>query len=258
MLLKARTAVAALAVGVLSLTACGGSSSEDSASAFVNDGALTVCTAVPYDPFEYVEDGEYTGFDIELSREIATGLGLELQVQNVSFDGLQSGTVLAAGQCDMIAAAMSITDEREDKLAFSDPYYESFQSLLVPADSAVAGFDDLSGRKLGVQQGTTGALYAQDNTAEDTEVVSFESEGELFQALGAGTVDAVLQDLPVNQNHTDGGKFTIAATYETDEVYGFAMRKTGSEELVSQVNEQLTALRDNGMYQELHEKYFAE
>ena len=259
MLHKARTAaVAVLAAGALSLTACGGGTEEETGLALVNDGSLTVCSNIPFEPFEYVVDGEYTGFDIDLSREIATGMGLDYEVQNVGFDGLQSGTVLAARQCDMIAAAMTVTDERADKLAFSDPYYDSLQSLLVKADSGIASLADLAGKKVGVQQGTTGESYARDNAPDDAEVMSFQTDAELFQSLQAGGVDAVLQDLPVNQDHTEDGKFTVAATFETGEVYAFAMKKSGSEELAAQINEQLANLKDNGKYQELYDKYFTE
>ena len=259
MLHKARTAVVAvLAAGALSLTACGGGTEEESGLAMVNDGSLTVCSNVPFEPFEYVVDGEYTGFDIDLTREIAKGMGLEYQVQNVGFDGLQSGTVLAARQCDMIAAAMTVTDERADKLAFSDPYYDSLQSILVKSDSGIASLEDLAGKKVGVQQGTTGESYARDNVPADAEVMSFQTDAELFQSLQAGGVDAVLQDLPVNQDHTEDGKFTVAATFETGEVYAFAMKKSGSEELAEQVNTQLAELRENGKYQELYDKYFTQ
>ena len=254
---KVRTTLTALlAVGALSLTACGGEAdSAEAGFSTVNEGSLTVCSNVPFEPFEYVVDGEYTGFDIELTREIAKGLGLDHEVQNVGFDGLQSGTVLAARQCDMIAAAMSITDERAEKLAFSDPYYDSPQTLLVPADSPVASVADLAGKKVGVQQGTTGESYAREN-AVDAEIMSFQTDAELFQGLQAGNIDAVLQDHAVNQDHTEDGKFRISATFETGESYGLAMKKDGSEELVAKVNEQLAALRENGKYQELHDRFF--
>ncbi|MBD8044435.1 basic amino acid ABC transporter substrate-binding protein [Arthrobacter sp. Sa2BUA2] len=258
---KARKAVAAvLAIGALSLSACssGSDSADDSGLDLVRAGTLTVCSNVPFQPFEYVNDkGEYTGFDMDLTREIAAGMGLDWTVQNVSFDGLQSGTVLAASQCDLIAAAMSITPERTEKLAFSEPYYDSLQSLLVPADSAVTSLEDLRGKKVGVQQGTTGESYARAN-ADGVEVVSFQTDAELFPALQAGAVDAVLQDLPVNLDHTDGGAFTIVATYETDEAYGFAMKKQGSEDLVAAINAELAELRANGKYQEIYDRYFSE
>src|SRR5690606_41572908 len=120
------------------------------------DGTLTVCPALPYPPFE-VEDSSaesgYSGFDMDVMQEIATRLDLTLSVQDVSFDALQSGAVLGAGQCDVGASAMTITEERAQNLDFSDPYYDSLQSLLVPADSGVTSLDNFSG-SLGVQQGT--------------------------------------------------------------------------------------------------------
>ena len=257
---KARSSVlAAAALSALALSACGGGSdsASDSGMNLVSEGKLTVCSDIPYPPFEYEENGEYVGFDMDLVKEIASGMGLEASIQDVGFDGLQGGTVLAAGQCDLGASAMTITEERQKNLTFSDPYYDSLQSILVPEGSDITGIEDLAGKKVGVQQGTTGEAYARDNAA-DAEIISYPSDAELFPALQAGNVDAVLQDLPVNLGHTQEGAFTIAAKFETDESYGFAMAKTGSEELVTAVNEQLATLRDNGKYQEIYDKYFTE
>ena len=257
---KARSSVlAAAALSALALSACGGGNdtASDSGMNLVSEGKLTVCSDIPYPPFEYEENGEYVGFDMDLVKEIASGMGLEASIQDVGFDGLQGGTVLAAGQCDLGASAMTITEERQKNLAFSDPYYDSLQSILVPEGSDITAIEDLAGKKVGVQQGTTGEAYARDN-APDAEIISYPSDAELFPALQAGNVDAVLQDLPVNLGHTQEGAFTIAAKFETDESYGFAMAKTGSEELVTAVNEQLATLRDNGKYQEIYDKYFTE
>jgi polar amino acid transport system substrate-binding protein len=256
--------LAALAAGTLALSACGGGSDEPGATgeagglSLVNEGALTVCSDIPYPPFEFEENGEYTGFDMDLMREIASGMDLELEVQDVGFDALQSGAVIAAGQCDVAASAVTITEDREKNLTFSEPYYDSLQSLLVPADSDVKSIEDLAGKSVGVQQGTTGATYTRENVPEDTKVVDFPSDAEMYAAIQAGNVDALLQDLPVNLGHTEDGQFTIAEEYKTDEQYGFAFAKEGSEELVSAVNEQLSELRDNGKYQEIYDTYFAE
>ncbi|MHA7188980.1 transporter substrate-binding domain-containing protein [Arthrobacter sp. MDT2-16] len=262
MLSKKPAMLAALAAGALALSACGGGS-DDAGSAeasgldLVSEGTLTVCSDIPYPPFEYEENGEYTGFDMDLMKEIASGMGLELAVQDVGFDGLQSGAVLGARQCDIGASAVTITEERQANLAFSDPYYDSLQSILVPTDSDIASIDDLAGKQVGVQQGTTGATYAAEK-APEAELVQFPSDAEMYAAIQAGNVDALLQDLPVNLGHTEDGAFTIAEELPTDEQYGFIMSKEGSEELVAAVNEQLTALRDNGKYQEIYDSYFAE
>jgi polar amino acid transport system substrate-binding protein len=265
--LYAATAAAGL---VLSLAACGSEDGSDAGDAggdtassseldLVTDGTLTVCSDVPYAPFEDFDESSPTGFkgfDIDIVQSIADGLGLELAVKDASFDGLQSGLALNAGECDMAASAMTITEERAQNLAFSDGYYDSQQSLLVPADSDIATIADLDGRRVGVQQGTTGESYTNENAA-GAEIVSFPSDAELFQALQAGQIDAILQDLPANLPHTADGRFVIVEEYSTDETYGLAMKKDDTA-LVEAVNEQLTELRDSGEYDELYNKYFSE
>ncbi len=251
------------------LTACGsdddggsasddGGSSDDSGLTTVASGTLTVCSDVPYPPFEdFDESAEsgFKGFDIDIVQAIADGLELELEVKDSSFDALQSGQALNAGQCDMAASAMTITEERQASLDFSDGYYDSEQSLLVTEGSDIASIDDLDGVKVGVQQGTTGKAYAEEN-ATGADLISFPSDAEMFQAIKAGQVEALLQDLPVNINHQDAGGFSVVETYSTDESYGLAMKK-GNTELVEAVNEQLTAMREDGSYDEIYNSYFA-
>ena len=185
-------------------------------------------------------------------------MDLEVVVKDAGFDGLQSGASLAAGQCDMVASAMTITEEREENLDFSEPYYDSKQSLLAEAGGDVASIEDLDGQKVGVQQGTTGAQYAQDNVPEGAELVSFPSDAELYAALNSGGVAAVLQDLPVNLDHTDDGAYEIVEEYDTDESYGFAVKEEGSEDLLKAINENLQELRDSGEYDTIYEKYFSD
>ncbi len=260
---RALAAGAALALG-LSASACGsddgsqdsGSDTDSTQLETIEEGTLTVCSDIPYPPFEVQKAGEYTGFDMDLMKGIADGLGLEMVVQDSGFEGLQSGLSLNSNQCDIVASAMTITEEREANLDFTDPYYDSKQSLLVPADSDVASIDDLSGKKVGVQQGTTGKTYTQENAPEDAEIVSFPSDGEMFPAIKANQVEALLQDLPVNIEHTQDGDFKIVEEYNTDEQYGFAVRQ-GNTELLDAVNEQLQALRDDGKYDEIYDSYFS-
>lgn len=268
----ARTAktLAVLAAGALALSACGdggstgaGASPEASPGggsdlALITPGTLTVCSDIPYPPFEFEEGGEYTGFDMDIIREVAGGLGLDVAIKDVGFDGLQSGASLAAGQCDIGASAMTITEAREENIDFSEPYYDSLQSLLVPKDSEVKALADLAGKRVGVQQGTTGEAYAREHLPKDTEILAYPSDAELFPALQSGGVDAVLQDLPVNLGHTQDGAYTVVEKYETDEQYGFAVKEEGSEELLKAVNAQLAELRDSGKYQEIYDKYFTE
>jgi polar amino acid transport system substrate-binding protein len=251
------------------LTACGSDdggsdsagdsgSGDDSGLTTVSSGTLTVCSDVPYPPFEDFDDTSesgFKGFDIDIVQAIADGLELELAVKDSSFDALQSGQALNANQCDIAASAMTITEERQAALDFSDGYYDSQQSLLVAEDSDIASIDDLDGVKVGVQQGTTGKVYAEEN-ATGAELVSFPSDAEMFQAIKAGQVEALLQDLPVNINHQDQGGFAVVETYSTDESYGLAMKK-GNTALVDAVNEQLSEMREDGTYDEIYNTYFA-
>lgn len=268
--MRARLPLTFITASALALTACGGGGEDSSSTngsstdaggselALVEAGTLTVCSDIPYPPFEFEENGEYTGFDMDLIREIATGLDLELAVRDVGFDGLQSGVVMAAGDCDLGASAMTITEEREQNLDFSEPYYDSLQSLLVPEGSEISSIEDLAGKSVGVQQGTTGKTYTEENAPEGAEIRSYPSDAELFPALMSGGIDAILQDLPVNINHTQEGDFTIVEEFETDESYGFAVKEEGSEALLEAVNTQLAQLREDGTYQEIYDKYFSE
>ncbi|AXH97335.1 ABC transporter substrate-binding protein [Ornithinimicrobium avium] len=266
------TAVAGL---VLSLSACGsddgadagdtgtGTGTGDVAAAdldLVTDGTLTVCSDVPYPPFEDFDESApsgFSGFDIDIVQAVADGLGLDLAVKDSSFDGLQSGLSLNAGECDLAASAMTITDDRKKNLDFSEGYYDSLQSLLVPAGSDITAIGDLAGKKVGVQQGTTGEAYTKENAA-DADIIAFPSNAEMFQAIQAGQVAALLQDLPVNVDNAkkSDGKFEIVEEYDTEETYGLAIKK-GNTALVEAVDKQLGELRESGEYDTLYDKYFS-
>jgi polar amino acid transport system substrate-binding protein len=245
------------AAALVTLSACGSSSTTEGPGGvpLVNAGQLTVCSDLPYPPFDIQKGSTYTGFDLDLMEQIAKGIGVKMQVQDTGFDALQSGLTLNAGQCDIAASAMTITADREKNLDFSKPYYNSQQSLLVPDGSDIKSIDDLVGKKVGVQQGTTGESYTEENAPKGAQIVSFPSDGEMYQAIKAGQVDALLQDLPVNLVHQQDGGFTIVEQYSTGEQYGFAV-KQGNTELLNAVNEQLSKLRSNGTYDKLYNKYF--
>jgi len=261
--MNARSVTAVLAASVvgLSLTACGGGGggTTSSGAQLVKSGTLTVCSDVPYPPFEDFDKSSPTGFkgfDVDIVTQISKGMDLDLTIRDSSFDALQSGLALNSGQCDMAASAMTITPDREQNLDFSDGYYNSKQSLLVPDGSDIKSIDDLAGKKVGVQQGTTGKTYTEDNAPSDAQIVTFPSDAEMYQAIKAGQVDALLQDLPVNLNHQQAGGFEIVQTYDTNEEYGLAMKK-GNTNLVDDVNKQLDKMRQDGTYQQIYDKYFS-
>ena len=227
----------------------------------ITAGSLTICSDIPFKPFEY-EDAStptgYTGFDIDLMSAIAGQLNLKLVVVATDFDALQSGAALAAGQCDVGASAITITDARKANIDFSDPYYDSLQSLLVPVNSGITSLADLAGKRIGVQTGTTGETYATQNKPASATIVSFPSDGEEWPALQAGQVDALLQDYPVNNQHVkDDPSYVIVAKYQTDEQYGFAMAQGKNPALLQAINAALQTLRDNGTYTTIYDKYFS-
>lgn len=257
-------AAALAATAVLALTGCagggdtpGGDGGTADGLELVNPGTLTVCSEVPYPPFE-MEDGEggYTGFDLDLVAAIAKELDLKVDIQDVGFDGLQSGTTLIAGTCDFGASAMTITDARKANIDFADPYYDSLQSLLVPADSGIKSIEDLKGKNVAVQQGTTGENYAKENATGAT-LVQYPGDAEMWPALKAGQVDAILQDLPVNIEHEKADdSYTVVEEYDTDEQYGFAFPKGERTNLREAVNKALKDLRDSGEYDKIYDTYF--
>ena len=168
----------------------------------IQSGTLTVCSDIPYAPFEFEENGKQVGIDIDLVTAIATELDLKVSIKDTDFDGIFAA--LAAGQCDMVASSVSITDERKANNEFTQGYYEIQQSLLVRKADAdrYKSLTDLTGRTIGVQSGTTGEEYARSRLPPRASVRAFTGADELFTALKAGQIDGVLQDLPVNAYRT--------------------------------------------------------
>ncbi len=216
----------------------------------LNEGVLTVCTNPPYEPFEYEEDGQVVGLDMDIVNEVATDLGVELEIKITPFDGIQSGADLNSGNCDIVASGITITEEREEKMDFSDPYFDADQGLLVPADSGIATLEDLEGLTVGVQLATTGQTFANDNGLN---TVEFEDLGLQVEALRGGTVDAIINDIAVLGPFASDD-FEVGTTFPTGEQYGFGV-KTGSTALLDAVNATLERIVSDGTYEEIYTKY---
>lgn len=250
-----RLALPLLALTSLLLAACSSTSAGGGTAGdveLISAGELTMCTNPPYPPFEMKDGDQVVGLDVDVVSEVAQDLGVELVIVETGFDGIQSGAALDARQCDVAASGMTITEEREGKLDFSDPYFDANQGLLVAADSGIDGAD-LDGVKVGVQQATTGESYATD---QGWETVQYEDTGLQIQALRNGDVGAIINDIATLQEYVDD-EFVIGGEYETGEQYGLGV-KTGNTALLEAVNATLARIADDGTYQEIYATYFAE
>ena len=272
MTLRSRTLlpVALISAAALSLSACGseeepaeepGAAATDGGAPeveLVNEGVLTTCTHLPYEPFQFNQDGEVVGFDVDIVDEIAADLGVEQEIVDISFEVIQSGEALNAGQCDLAAAGMTINEVREQNLDFSDPYFDATQALITQAGSGIESFEDLSGQQLGVQTGTTGQQYAEENAPDDVELVVFDDLALLLQAVKSGRIPAAINDNTVLYDYVaDNPDLEVTAEFDTGEQYGIGVR-TGNEALLEQVNATLERIQEDGTYDELYEEWFGE
>jgi polar amino acid transport system substrate-binding protein len=261
--------LASLAALSFVVASCGGSSSSSDTTAAAStgtqelkftpiaEGKLTVCSDAPYEPFEFQnEDKTWTGFDMDIMTAIAQRYGLALEVTVQPFDGIWLAP--KAGTCDVVASSLTITEERATNAAFSEGYFDSFQSLLVrTADKdTLNSLASLSGKTVAVQTGTTGEEYAKTN-APDAKIQSFDDAAAMFLALESKQVDAVLQDFPINAFRAiKMGTSVVSIKFDTEsEKYGFAASQDNTE-LVKAINESLAEFRTNGVYDGIYKKYF--
>ncbi len=253
------TLLAALAVCAVAAFAAGCGSSDDSTTGGGGGGgeALTVGSDVPYPPFEEFGKSktEFKGFDIELVEAIAKKIGRTPEFKDTSFDTIFRD--LAQGKFDMVASATTITDEREETVDFTNPYYlPSAQSIVVKKGNSDLKTDkDLEGLVVGVQQGTTGEEYVEEEI-ETKELRTYPQGPDTIPALKAGTIDAVVIDRPVAENIIAADSdLEISGGIETEEQYGFVVQQ-GDEELLNELNDALKEVIDSGEYKTIYTKWF--
>jgi polar amino acid transport system substrate-binding protein len=223
----------------------------------VNGGQLTTCTHLPYEPFQFQQGNEIVGFDVEMIDMVAARLGVEQQIIDTPFDNIQSGADFDTGRCDLGAAAMTITDARRQNIDFSDPYFDATQALLVPATSGITDAAQLAGRRVGVQNSTTGQQYAQENIT-GAELVVFEDLGLLLTAVQTGDIDAAVADNgPLLDFARKNPGLAVTAEFSTNEQYGFGVRK-GNTALLQVINETISTSRTDGTYDRIYEKWFGQ
>lgn len=217
------------------------------------EGSLVVGSDIAFEPFEFIQDDEPVGFDIDLMDEIASRLGLEVEYVNASFDTIFGQ--LAGGEFDAIISAITITEEREQTISFSDPYFAANQAIAVTTGSDVTGPEDLAGLQVGVQAGTTGLDYASENFT-DSEIVEFPTSEGAFTALEAGQLDVVFIDLPVVAARAEtSDNVEQAAEVDTGELYGIGIQQD-NEALREAINGELAAIIEDGTYEQIYSEWF--
>ena len=238
---------------------------------------ITIGSDIPYRPFEYeTTDGELTGFDVDIAEAVfADQLGYDYEFIQTSFDTIIPS--LNNGNFRVIMSAMTINDERAEQVDFSDPYFTAYQTIVVREDSDISSTEDMRGIRVGVQKGTTGAAAAQtlkEDLDGELQINEYDQIPDAFSALLNNQVAAVINDNTVSAEFVDGegegqvrfveGEGAAAQEGEnappyltlTVENYGIAFRQD-DDEFREEVNEALTAIREDGTYDEIYSEYFA-
>lgn len=217
---------------------------------------VVMYTNAEFAPFEYFEGEKIVGVDADIAAEIAKDLGKELKIEHINFDSLVPS--LVEGKADFVAAGMTITPERQEEVDFSIAYVESIQNIISKNDAPIKSMDELKGKKIGVQLGTTGDLAISDAINLDdgdlkgsgSEVVQYKNALEAAQDLLAGRLDAVVIDkLPAEEIVKNNSNLSSVIFGDISESYGIAVQK-GNKELLDSINKTLQRLMDEGKVEE--------
>lgn len=261
-----------LTVAAFALVAAACGNSDNSASSTTEKGGsggsgesktLTICSDIPYEPMEMEATktktpSGYTGFDIDLVQAIADGAGRTLKVKVTPFDSIFAS--MDAGTCDAVVSSVTITDERKANMDFTAPYFDSNQSLMVLKENAskFKTMDDLAGKTIGVQSGTTGEEWVNSNKPSGATIKALPGAADLFAALEAKTIDAIVQDYPINAYRAlQDSNVVITQKIPTDEKYGMAVKK-GDTATLDLLDKGLEKAKSDGTYAKLYEQYFGE
>ncbi len=251
--MKKIVAFALVCVLAISLFAgCGSKSAGDDA----DKDTLIMATNAAFPPYEYVEGSDYEGIDVEIAQAIAKELGMELQIEDVEFGSIIGG--VQSGKFDMGMAGITVTDERKESVNFSDSYATGIQSVIVKEGSSIQSVDDItSSNKIGVQQDTTGDIYASDpddGYGEDA-VVRYNKGADAVQALLSDKVDCVIIDNePAKSFVASNSGLKILDTAYAEEDYAICVGKKNTE-LLNQINDALDKLKADGTIQKIVDKY---
>ena len=229
------------------------SETETAELSTVEPGKLIMSTNAAFPPYEMTTDsGEFEGIDIETAQAIADKLGLELQIDDRDFDAAL--LAVQQGKADMVMAGVTVTDERQNVMGFTDSYATGIQSIIVKEDSDIASVDDLAGKKIGTQRGTTGYLYCSDDFGDEN-VVAYDNGLTAVQMLNNGQVDCVVIDnAPAKEFIAANPGLKLLDTAYVEESYAIGVGK-GNTELKDAINTALEELKADGTLQTIVDKY---
>lgn len=240
--------VAALSMA-LSLCACGGGNDAETGTE-----KLTMATNATFPPYEFYENETIVGIDAEIAAKIAEKIGMELEIVDTEFGSIIAG--VQSGKYDMGMAGLTVTEERMQSVNFTTSYATGIQSIIVPEGSAIASLDDLAGKKIGVQQDTTGHIYAADEFGDDF-VSPFNKGTDAVAALVAGKVDCVIIDNQPAKSFVEVNEgLSILDTDYAVEDYAIAIAKENTE-LLEKVNGALEELIADGTVKTIIDKYIS-
>ena len=245
-----------------SSAAAGSSAAPEAAGSFttVEDGVLTMATNAYFPPYEYYEGEDVIGIDVEIAQAVSDKLGLTLKVEDMEFDSII--TAVQGGKADMGLAGMTITEERKKNVSFSDSYATGVQVVIVKEDSEITTPDDLAGgKKIGVQLGTTGDIYASDTPENggygEENVEQYSKGADAVMALVQGKVDAVIIDNEPAKSFVESNEgLKILETEYVNEDYAAAVSKE-NEALLTAINGALGELKADGTIQSILDKYIS-
>lgn len=277
--MKKRVLALAMAVCMTAaLTACGGSTKEttaaateaattaaeaaensaeteaaEAAEATESKGTLVMATNAEFPPYEYHDGGEIVGIDVEIARAIATEMGMDFEVEDIAFDSIIPE--VTSGKADFGAAGITITEDRKQSVDFSEPYATATQVVIVQEGSEIQAVDDLEGKTIGVQLGTTGDIYVEDVEGATTE--RYNKGFEAVQALSQGKIDAVVIDSePAKVFVAENEGLKILDEAFTTEEYAICVKK-GNTELLDGINAAIAELKASGELQAIVDKYIS-
>ena len=249
--MKKFTKVLALVMALL-MVAAAFAGCNSSKSMTINEGKLIMATNAEFPPYEYYDGDKIVGIDAEVAQLLADKLGLELEIKDIDFNSIVPG--VQSNKYDIGMAGMTVTEDRLKKVSFSDSYATGVQVVIVPENSDIKGLEDLEGKMVGVQEATTGDIYASDEFGDEN-VTKYQNGALAVEGLKTGKVDCVIIDNEPAKAYVAANEgLKILETEYAVEDYAICVNKENTE-LLEKINKAMDELIESGEFQKVVDKY---